>query len=101
VYFQQQLTRYQKSQWDVSDKAVKMKIIEKLAKVRKRGYLALGLVESLTAFFGVPKGEDAICLVYNSLVGGLNLTILVQRFFCPTICTHFYVWLTRIPTWPM
>jgi hypothetical protein len=77
VYFQHKPPRHRKAQRDVSDKAVKAQIIAKLAKVRKKGYIAPGLVESLTAFFGVPKGEDDIRLVYDGSVGGLNLTIWV------------------------
>jgi hypothetical protein len=88
VYFQQKPPRYRQAQRDVTDQAVKQKIIEKLAKVRSRGYIAPGLVESLTAFFGVPKGDDDIRLVYDGSVGGLNLTIWVPRFFLPTIRTH-------------
>jgi hypothetical protein len=88
VYFQQRPPSYQKAQRDVSDKGVKKKIVEKLVKVRKRGYIVPGLVELLTAFFGVPKGEDGIRLVYDGSVGGLNLTIWVPHFFLPTIRTH-------------
>jgi hypothetical protein len=88
VYFQHQPPHYRQAKRDVSNKAVKAKIIAKLAKVRKKGYIAPGLVESLTAFFGVPKGEDDIRLVYAGSVGGLNLTIWVPLFFLPTIRTH-------------
>jgi hypothetical protein len=90
VYFQQRPLRYRKAQRDVSDKDVKKKIVEKLAKVQRRGYIAPGLVESLTAFFGVAKGEDDIRLVYDGSVGGLNLAIWVPRFFLPTIRTHLW-----------
>jgi hypothetical protein len=88
VYFQHEPPKYRKAQRDVSDKEVKMKMKEKLAKVRKRRYIAPGSVESLTAFFGVPKGDNDIRLVYDGSVSGLNLTIWVPRFFLPTIRTH-------------
>jgi hypothetical protein len=69
-------------------KDIKKKIIEKLAKAHKRGYIAPGFVSSLTTFFGIPKGDDDICLVYDGLVSGLNLTIWVPQFFLSTIRTH-------------
>jgi hypothetical protein len=50
-------------------------VIEKLAKVKKRGYISPGMVELLTAFFEVEKGDDNIRLVYDGLVSGLNLSI--------------------------
>jgi hypothetical protein len=64
-------------------------VIEKLGKVRERGYISPGLVESLTSFFEVEKGEDDdIRLVYDGSVSGLNCAIWVPRFFLPTIRTH-------------
>jgi hypothetical protein len=88
VYFQKDPPRYRTAQQDVANKGIKKKIKEKLAKVRKKGYIAPGFVESLTAFFGVPKGDDDIRLVYDGSVSRLNLTIWVPRFFLPTIRTH-------------
>jgi hypothetical protein len=88
VYFQKVPPRYRTPQRDILDEEVKRKVVEKLAKVRKRGYIGPGFVESLTAFFGVPKGEDDIRLVYDGSVSGLNISIWVPRFFLPTIRTH-------------
>jgi hypothetical protein len=66
--------KYCRSQRDISDDAVKLQVIKKLMKVREQGYIAPGFVESLTAFFGVPKGEDNIFLVYHDgSVSRLNL----------------------------
>jgi hypothetical protein len=65
----------------VANKGIKQKIKEKLGKVRKKGYIAPGFVKSLTAFFGVPKSNDDIRLVYNGSVSGLNLTIWGPLFF--------------------
>ena len=61
---------------------------QKLMKARDRGYIAPGMVESLTAFFAVPKGDDNIWLVYDGSVSGLNLSIWVPWFFLPTLRTH-------------
>jgi hypothetical protein len=88
VYFQDLPPKYRKLQRDISDEEIKSKVKEKLAKVRKRGYIAPGFVESLTAFFEVEKGEDDIRLVYDGSVSGINLTIWVPRFFLPTVRTH-------------
>jgi hypothetical protein len=46
------------------------------------------MVESLMAFFEVPKGIDDIQLVDNGSISGLNLLIWVPGFFLPTIRTH-------------
>jgi hypothetical protein len=88
VHFQDTPPKYRKSQRDMSDEAMKLQVIKKLLKARERGYIAPGMVESLTAFFAVPKGEDDIRLVYDGSVSGLNLSIWVPRFFLPTLRTH-------------
>jgi hypothetical protein len=88
VHFQSAPPKYTKSQRDIPDEAMKMQVIKKLLKARKRGYIAPGVVESLTAFFAVPKGTDDIRLVYDGSVSGLNLSIWVPRFFLPTLRTH-------------
>jgi hypothetical protein len=75
----------------MTDDAMKLKVIKKLMKARERGYTAPGMVESLTAFLGVPKGDDGIRLVYDGSVSGLNLSIWVPRFFLPTLQTHLCV----------
>jgi hypothetical protein len=88
VHFQEAPPKYKRSQRDMTDDAMKLQVIKKLMKARERGYIAPGLVESLTAFFAVPKGEDDIRLVYDGSVSGLNLCIWVPRFFLPTLRTH-------------
>jgi hypothetical protein len=88
VHFQEPPPKYLKSQRDIRNDDIKLQVIKKLLKVRQRGYIAPGLVELLMAFFGVPKGDDDIRLVYDGSVSGLNLSIWVPRFFLPTIRTH-------------
>jgi hypothetical protein len=73
VHFTSPPQRYQRSQRDISNKAVKLQVIKKLLKGRKPGYIAPGLVKSFTAFFIVPKGDDNIRLVYDGLVSRLFL----------------------------
>lgn len=88
VHFQGTPPKYRKQQRDMSDKGMKLQVIKKLLKARQRGYIAPGMVDSLTAFFAVPKGEDDIRLVYDGSVSGLNMSIWVPRFFLPTLRTH-------------
>jgi hypothetical protein len=88
VHFKDTPPRYRVGQRDMSDESMKLLVIKKLLKARKRGYIAPGMVESLTAFFAVPKGEDDIRLVYDGSVSGLNLSIWVPRFYLPTLETH-------------
>jgi hypothetical protein len=61
---------------------------EKLEKVRKRRYIGEAFIQSLTAFFAVPKGLDDISMVYDGTVSGLNDCTWVPRFVLPTIETH-------------
>jgi hypothetical protein len=75
VHFQEPPPKCLKSQRDIRDDDIKLQVIKKLLKVRQHGYIDLGLVELLTAFFEVPKGEDDICLVYDGSISGLNLSI--------------------------
>jgi hypothetical protein len=51
---------YQVPQADKKDTGMKNQLIEKLQKARYRRYIAPGKVVSLTAFFGVKKGEDDV-----------------------------------------
>jgi hypothetical protein len=86
--FSKSTSQVRRAQRDIKDENIKAKVIEKLGKVRERGYISPGLVESLTSFFEVEKGDDDIRLVYDGSVSGLNCAIWVPRFFLPTIRTH-------------
>jgi hypothetical protein len=90
VHFQELPPKYKRSQRDMTDVRMKLQVIKKLIKVRDRGYIAPGLVESLTAFFAVHKGDNDIQLVYNGSVSDLNLTIWVPFFFLPTLQTQLH-----------
>jgi hypothetical protein len=85
VHFQSSPPKYRRAQRDIKDEETKARVLEKLKKVREGGP---GMVESITAFFEVEKGDDDIRLVYNDSVSGLNLSIWVPRFFLPMIRTH-------------
>jgi hypothetical protein len=79
---------YRVPQGDEKDPVMKKQLIEKLQKARDRRYIAPGKVISLTAFFGVKKGEDDVRPVYDGSVSGLNDCIWMPRFVLPTIQTH-------------
>jgi hypothetical protein len=61
---------------------------EKLAKVRRKGYLVEGHVRALTSFFTVPKGDDDVRVVYNGTKSGLNDCLWAPWFHLPTIEQH-------------
>jgi hypothetical protein len=64
------------------------KVIKKIAKVRKRKYISIGHVWSLTDFFCVPKGDDDIRMVYNGTSSdGLKNVLWVPLFPLPTVDT--------------
>ena len=47
-------------------------------------------VWSLTSFFNVPKGDEAICMVYNGTSSGLNDAVWVPWFPLPIVETHLH-----------
>jgi hypothetical protein len=63
-------------------------IKRKIAKVRNRGYVESGEIDSLISFFAVPKGMNDIRMVYDGTASGLNDAIWVPRFPLPTVDTH-------------
>ena len=56
----------------------------KLAKVRKRGYVRMEEVKSLTYLFLVLKGED-IRIIYNGTSRGLSSYLWAPQFALPTV----------------
>ena len=79
------LPRFHKSQQLPAEKSIFNRVVEKIQKVRLRGYIAAGLVISLTSFFQVPKGEDDIRMVYDATACGLNDALWAPGFWMPTI----------------
>jgi hypothetical protein len=72
VHFLHPMKPYRVPQGDEKDVRMKDQLIEKLQKARDRRYISPGRVVSLTAFFGVKKGEDDVRPVYDGSVSGLN-----------------------------
>ena len=60
-------------------------VVEKIEKVRNKGYIAPGRVKSLTHFFYVPKGESDIQTVYSCTSSGLNDFLYAPHFGLPVI----------------
>ena len=67
------------------DESQRSKMAEKIDKVRSRGYILPGEVNSLTGFFAVPKGEDDIRIVYDATACGLNAALWAPNFALPSI----------------
>jgi hypothetical protein len=66
----------------------KMKQVkEKLDKIRQRGYVEAGRVESLISFFDVEKGSDDIRMVYDGSASGLNELLGAPWFPLSTLDT--------------
>ncbi len=61
-----------------------MKVWEKLANVREKGYISTGLVKSLTSYFAVAKGDSDIWMVYDASASGLNACLWVPTFTLPS-----------------
>ena len=88
VWLRDEGPRNKRGQRPERDAAVKAKMKEKLMKVRDRRYICPGKVDSLTNYFGVPKGEFDVRMVYDGTASGLNIMIWVPRFPLPTAETH-------------
>ena len=67
------------------EKDIYDQVKKKVSKVRKRGYLGEGIVNSLTSFF-----EDDIRMVYNATNSGLNEAVWAPWFSLPTVESHLH-----------
>ena len=81
----EKLPHYFKRQLWPGDQVHRAKMVEKIGKVRERGYIQPGEVNSLTGFFAVPKGDDDIRIVYDATACGLNEALWAPNFALPTI----------------
>jgi hypothetical protein len=78
----QALPRYRRLQPKPKDAMKAEMVRSKIAKVRDRGYIEPGVVESLTGFFDVPKaGGSDIRLVYDASKCGLNDAVWAPNYF--------------------
>jgi hypothetical protein len=67
---------------------LKDRVKEKLDKILKQIYFEVGLVNSLITFFGVPKGEDDMRVVYDGSLPGLNAALWCPWFMLPNTNSH-------------
>jgi hypothetical protein len=79
---------YKRPQRAENNPTLKARFKEKLDKVLHGRYLEVGLVKSLTTFFGVPKGEDDMRVVYDGSLPGLNTALWCPWFMLPNTNSH-------------
>lgn len=70
------------------EEKVRKAIVEKLSKVRTKGYISPGEVRSLTSYFTVPKGDGDVRMVYDATKSGLNGQLWAPWFMLPTVESH-------------
>jgi hypothetical protein len=87
IWFSGEKPKWRRPQKVEKNKETHAKVVKKIAKVRKRKYIAPGHVWSLTDFFSVPKGDEDIRMVYNGTSSGLNDVLWVPSFPLPTVDT--------------
>ena len=66
------------------DEKVSEKECVKLTKVRRRGYVMMGEVKSLTHYFSLPKRKD-IRMLYNRTLSGINSSLSTPHFALPSV----------------
>jgi hypothetical protein len=75
--------RKSKSKMRFTPSAIEL-IAGKLDVMLHRSYLEEGFVESKVHFFGVPKGDDDIRVVFDGTSSGLNDALWCPNFYLPT-----------------
>lgn len=84
---QSPLPNYKRPQPPERDPVMKQQVKDKLATVRDKRYIDKGKVLSLTSYFGVPKGDQDIRLVYDATKSKLNASLWAPNFGLPTVDT--------------
>jgi len=90
TFFEKTGPTTQRGQPTIDDPVMRAKVMEKIVKVIKRGYLTTmsgDTIKSYIKYFAVPKGEDNIRMVYDATANKLNDTVWVPTFWLPTIDT--------------
>ena len=78
----------QQTQPHFPDPGVREILKKKVFKVRRRRYIiatTLEDLESIIRYFGVPKGEDDVRIVYDATASGLNDCVWSPSFWLPTV----------------
>ena len=94
-----QLPKYMKPQQWPHDEAQCEKLMSKLRKVRKRGYIQPGFVKSLTGHFTVPTVKTNIRVVFDATQCRLNNANVGTQFLLAHFGFHSYNWLISYPVW--
>jgi hypothetical protein len=81
------LPEYKRPQPPERDVGLRLQVREKLSSVRSKRYIDKGEVKSLTSYFGVPKGEQDIRMVYDASRSKLNEALWAPNFGLPTVDT--------------
>jgi hypothetical protein len=79
---------YRRPQQAERNPILKAWVKDKLDKVLTRRYFEVGLVKSLTTFFGVPKWEDGMRVIYDGSLPGLNASLWYPWFMLPNTNSH-------------
>ena len=87
TWVKKQLPLYKRKAKHLKDPIAKEQLESKISKLRKYGYVALGVVKSVLDVFTVPKAED-IRPVYNGASSGLNDAIWAPWFGLPTVLSQ-------------
>ena len=58
-----------------------------MVKVKERGYIQAGYIESLIRYFSVPKGDQYVPMVYDETASGFNDQVWVPKFGLPSVKT--------------
>ena len=85
VFYAGELPCYRTRQPPAPDEHTKAEVAAKLSKFVSRGYISPGPVISLISFFGVPKGDSDIRLVFDGTKSGLNSKLWAPSFCLPTV----------------
>lgn len=84
-YITKELPNYTRAQKAPKTADDRTKVWKKLAKVRERLYINVGLVLSLMHWFYVLKGETDIRMVYNGTASGINDCLFAPHFGLPIL----------------
>jgi hypothetical protein len=89
VWFERPGPTTREAQSLISDPAIQANAKEKIGKVVRRRYLVTKdiIIKLLIKYFAVPKGDDDIRIVYNTMANRLNKCVWAPSFWLPTIDT--------------
>ena len=85
IWLDGQIKPWIQKQRGTPDPVRKRHIKTKLDTIRGKGYVEVGKIISLMAFFDVPKGDDDIRMVYDGSASGLNDHLWAPWFSLPTV----------------